>query len=160
MSDPLGGGCRCGALRYKVSGEQIAGVICHCKGCQRRTGASTGVMFVDRHRTSWTGQHRSYIDPKTTQPIRMLFCESCGSTIAALAGSYPDVQIILAASLDNPQAFVPQLHMWVSEKPHWVNISDALPQFQRHPDWEKVGGMPDIGRFIPFDASDMRLTIE
>ena len=149
MSEVLTGGCRCGQLRYHVAGRQIAGVICHCSGCQRRTGGSTGVLFVRRDLTVLTGCYRSYRDPQTSLPIHILFCENCGSTVAALAGSYPEVQIIIAASLDNPQDFVPQLHMWVSEKPQWVGISDQLPQFAGHPDWVRVGGLPDFGRLVP-----------
>jgi len=31
--------CHCGSLRAVTSGEPLLVAICHCKACQRRTGA-------------------------------------------------------------------------------------------------------------------------
>jgi hypothetical protein len=35
------------------------------------------------------------------------------------------------ATLDDPDALKPQMHIWVSEKLAWVNTDDGLPQYQR-----------------------------
>jgi hypothetical protein len=39
--------CHCGSLRATVSGEPTIVNVCHCKACQRRTGAvmHSGVYF-------------------------------------------------------------------------------------------------------------------
>lgn len=149
MGDVIRGGCRCNQLRYESTGAPILSAICHCHGCQRRTGNATGVMFLPAGETRITGDFGSYLDPETTTPIRMLFCTHCGSSVAASAGSYPDVRIVLAASLDDPARFAPRFHMWVSVKAPWVGIDDDLPQFDGHPDWEALGGPPDLGRVSP-----------
>lgn len=40
MTDfPLTGGCNCGAVRFEVTGPLALASYCHCKRCQRRSGA-------------------------------------------------------------------------------------------------------------------------
>ena len=41
MTDlPLTGGCNCGAVRYEVTEPLVVASYCHCKRCQRRSGAA------------------------------------------------------------------------------------------------------------------------
>ena len=35
---PAEGGCRCGALRFRITEAPLLTGICHCRGCQRMTG--------------------------------------------------------------------------------------------------------------------------
>jgi hypothetical protein len=37
---PLTGGCACGAVRYEVTAPIPVASYCHCKRCQRRSGAA------------------------------------------------------------------------------------------------------------------------
>jgi len=37
---PLTGGCNCGAVRFEVTKPLVAASYCHCKRCQRRSGAA------------------------------------------------------------------------------------------------------------------------
>ena len=36
---PLTGGCNCGAVRFEVTAPLVKASYCHCKRCQRRSGA-------------------------------------------------------------------------------------------------------------------------
>lgn len=102
-------------------------------------------MFFMRAQSEITGEFGAFVDPQTASPIQMIFCSTCGSTIAARPGSYPEVQIVLSAALDDTARFAPRFHMWVSEKLPWIDIVGDLPRFQGHPDWEMLGGAPDLG---------------
>ena len=42
----LSGGCACGAVRYRISGEPVRISICHCTQCQKRTGSAFGMGCV------------------------------------------------------------------------------------------------------------------
>ncbi len=37
---PLTGGCNCGAVRFEVTAPLAVASYCHCKRCQRRSGAA------------------------------------------------------------------------------------------------------------------------
>ena len=37
---PLDGGCTCGAVRYRILTKPLFVHCCHCRWCQRETGAS------------------------------------------------------------------------------------------------------------------------
>jgi len=58
--------CHCGSLRATTSGEPLLVNMCHCKACQRRTGAlaGNGAAFAKEqgeHQGLWGG--RSFIGP-------------------------------------------------------------------------------------------------
>lgn len=37
---PAEGGCRCGALRFRLTELPVVTAVCHCHGCQRMTGGA------------------------------------------------------------------------------------------------------------------------
>jgi len=43
MSEAYDGGCACGGVRYRVTGRPMFVHACHCKRCQRLSGAAFGV---------------------------------------------------------------------------------------------------------------------
>jgi hypothetical protein len=48
---PVEGGCQCGALRYRLNGAPLAVYNCHCKDCQRFSGAGWAMsMPIGRER--------------------------------------------------------------------------------------------------------------
>ena len=43
---PWEGGCRCGALRFRVSAPPLISAACHCRGCQRMTGSAFSLTLM------------------------------------------------------------------------------------------------------------------
>lgn len=46
MVAPFAGGCRCGAVRYEVSSEPVAFMLCHCRDCQYFAGGELAAIAV------------------------------------------------------------------------------------------------------------------
>lgn len=135
MTKTITGGCQCGAVRYESAAEPVISVICHCRQCQRASGAA-GNPFVGlpKAAVAITGEVRYF---ETTgdsgKPVRRGFCPTCGSRLFGLADLVPDVIAISAASLDDPAEFQPGMHVYTASAQPWDRIPDDLPAFPALP---------------------------
>ena len=124
------GGCLCGAVRFKAEGEPINVRICHCRFCQKAMGSPyfARALFPQTALTV-TGETARY---PTSERLERVFCKTCGTRLFAWRknGSAAGVAI---ATFDDPNAFVPTEHIFVSRKIDWVHIDDGLPQYQESP---------------------------
>jgi hypothetical protein len=57
------------------------------------------------------------------------FCRRCGTSLTYEQTAEDSIDMTLA-TLDEPGSLTPTCHIWVSDKPTWLNISDGLPQYQ------------------------------
>ncbi len=133
---PLTGGCNCGAVRYALAAPPLAVVACHCTSCRRQSGATFSVnLVVLADSMSLTGQPASWNDPDTEsgQPLAREFCGTCGSPIRSVPASSPGVFAVKAGTLDHPDGFAPQMHIWACSRIDWVEVPAALPSFPKGP---------------------------
>ena len=96
------GGCLCGVVRYKYSGELLRTAICHCRDCQRASGSAfhVGVIVAGKGFTVTRGElrtHRTIGD--SGRWIDRSFCPTYGSGILhSLELRGPDYIVIKAGS--------------------------------------------------------------
>ncbi len=43
---PAEGGCRCGAVRFRITKVPLLTMACHCRGCQRMTGSAFSLSLA------------------------------------------------------------------------------------------------------------------
>ncbi|MBS0242981.1 MAG: GFA family protein [Proteobacteria bacterium] len=124
------GGCLCGAVRFTAEGEPINVRVCHCRRCQKAMGSPfyARAMFEPKAVTI-SGEVVSYPSSET---LNRVFCPACGTTLFSRRANGTAIGIALAA-FDDRNAFAPTEHIWVSEKPAWMDIGDGLPQYQQGP---------------------------
>jgi hypothetical protein len=121
------GGCLCGAVRYKYSGEVLRTAICHCRDCQRASGSAfhVGVLVASEGFIVTRGElrtHRAIGD--SGRWIDRSFCPICGSGILhTLELRSPDVMVIKVGSLDEPSVVTPEYEIFVRSKLPWVSVS-------------------------------------
>lgn len=133
MSDPVfEGGCLCGAVRYRASGEPSLVCFCHCRLCQRASGAPVVPWAsFSTERVEWTaGRPTSYAS--STWAIRG-FCARCGTPLTFQFNDRPESIDLTLASLDRPQALKPNLHIHTSSRVEWLTLSDDLPAYPGPP---------------------------
>ncbi len=133
---PLQGGCNCRAVRYTLTAPPLAVVACHCTSCRRQSGAAYSVNLVVRaDRMEVSGDLATWMDPDTEsgQPLAREFCGRCGSPIRSAPGASPGVFAVKAGTLDNPDGFVPVMHIWTESRIDWVEIPEGLPSFAKGP---------------------------
>ena len=128
MELPLDGGCLCGGVRYRVSAEPSHADYCHCRMCQRSTGAPVVPwLTVAREAFAWTaGEPAVY---RSSVNAERLFCPACGTQLAFRDLADPLALDVTVASLDEPAAVPPSHHIWTSSRIAWFELADDLPRY-------------------------------
>lgn len=132
----LRGGCNCGAVGYEIAGAPLAVIACHCTSCRRQSGAAFSVNLVVRaDKMTVEGALASWMDPDTESgaPIERQFCGQCGSPIRSVPTAAPKMIALKAGTLDAPEPFAPQMHIWTRSALPWATIPDGLPRFEKGP---------------------------
>jgi hypothetical protein len=123
------GGCLCGRVRFRVSALPLDSGYCHCRMCQRNSGAPV-VAWVTVSTTgfSWIlGKPRPYAS--SVHAVRE-FCRKCGSYLVFKSTMCSDVVSVNTASFDDPGAFPPRKHIFVENRISWFQTADDLPCHQ------------------------------
>ena len=132
----LVGGCQCGALRYRIEGEPLAVVACHCTECQRATGSAFGMsMVVPREAFQIvSGETRSFKrNAESGGSVECVFCPDCGTRITHKPSKMPATLNVKPGTLDDPSWLKPALHVWVGSKQPWTPIPDGVRCFEKNP---------------------------
>ncbi|WP_243450953.1 GFA family protein [Sphingosinicella sp. CPCC 101087] len=126
MTQNITGGCLCGACRYRAAAEPINIRACHCRLCQKATGAPFYARVLV---TTDSVEIQGPVGWHASSPgIRRGFCTRCGTSLFSERAS-AGVIGLTHGGLDDPDAFPPAEHIWVSSKQAWVVPGDGLPQY-------------------------------
>ena len=88
---PLTGGCNCGAVRYEVTEPLVIASYCHCKRCQRRSGAAASPNAHPAPGAFHIVQGEDRLKHwKPQDGGEKWFCGDCGSSIFGRNLSHPD----------------------------------------------------------------------
>lgn len=132
----LQGGCSCGAVRYACDGEPVLTAHCHCRDCQRSSGAAMATVFAVPKAAfhQLQGQTATYAyTGDSGQPVVRHFCPNCGAPLFTDVTVAPELQFIRAASLDDPAQVTPSMHVYCDSALPWNQPQDSLPHFGKMP---------------------------
>jgi hypothetical protein len=124
------GGCLCAQIRYRVSGDPINSMVCHCRTC-RRVAGSPVVAWVTFPKAQFHLARGNPSEFRSTPPVRRMFCGACGTPLTYEHQDSAESIDIATCSLDEPNAFPPTHHSWLSHDLDWVRFGDGLPAFQQ-----------------------------
>jgi hypothetical protein len=128
MEEIFTGGCLCGAVRYRITAAPVEALYCHCRMCQRAHGAPV-IAWITVALDSFAvtaGRPTAY--PSSAKASRH-FCGRCGTPLTWRATDNPRLVDISIATLDNPEAVEPALHLWTESQISWFEIADHLPRY-------------------------------
>ena len=127
------GHCHCGAIRYEVQAEPKWSALCHCADCRRHAGAPVvgWVAFPSEALKVVQGQPKVYC---SSELGRRHFCPDCGTGLFYFnAVNLPGIADVQTATLDDPNAIAPQIHLQTAERLAWMERAHELPAFPRYP---------------------------
>lgn len=122
------GHCLCKAVRYEFSGKPRWVMHCHCTSCRRAVGSVVATYVgVKAERARYTAAlpHRHESSPGAYRH----FCGTCGTPVAYTGDRWPDEIHFYHGTLEDPSAWPPTGHAFVTEQVSWFEVHDELPRF-------------------------------
>lgn len=128
------GGCYCGGVRYRVSGEPAMEGQCHCRECQYITGGepNTFIAVKSADFTITKGKPNTYTRSDVPNPVTRMFCPTCGTAIGTQITAW-NLVAVKVGTLDNPAQFFPKVAIYTVDKQSFHLIPEGVPSFERLP---------------------------
>ena len=130
---PLTGHCNCGGVRYEIDAPLVSAGYCHCKRCQRRTGAAASpqariapgslrILTGEKLLREWDPGDGGF--PK-------VFCSVCGSAMWSHSPDDPEVISVRLGTFDGDPGIRPTSRTWLESAAVWEPIpDDGLERYQ------------------------------
>ena len=96
------GGCACGSVRYRLCEEPLIAHACHCRDCQRSSGApfASGVVVLVAD-TEITGTPQTHpVRASSGSLATRSFCPDCGAPLFTHSEAAPGYMSIRFSTLD------------------------------------------------------------
>lgn len=129
------GGCLCGAVHYSCAAEPMMAGHCHCEDCRRSSGSGhSSHMLVPEASVTLSGPTTAYERAADSgNVVSRHFCPTCGAAVFSTNPSMPGMMFLRVSSLDDLEAFKPQMHVYASRAPSWDKPTGDLPAFDKMP---------------------------
>lgn len=133
---PVEGGCHCGGVRYRLSGGPLGVYRCHCKDCQRLSGAAWSMSMVVHRAELEVTSGATVTYEKTADSGRRLLmhaCPVCGTKLFNEPLSSTDIYVLKPGTLDDAGWARPVGNIWTGSRLPWVEIEPEHPSYPGQP---------------------------
>ena len=140
MSEPHSlqceGGCTCRSVRYRLTSAPLIVHCCHCRWCQRESGtafALNALIETDRLELL-TGPVELVATPSASgKGQRIARCPTCRVAVwSHYAGFQERVSFVRVGTLDEPDRFPPDVHIFTESKQPWVVLPAGARVFTQY----------------------------
>ena len=136
------GGCTCRAVRYRLTSTPLFVHCCHCRWCQRETGASFALnaMIESDRVVLLKGEPETVMTPSNSgKGQEIVRCPTCRIALwSHYAGAGDKVAFVRVGTLDEPDRLPPDIHIFTASKQPWVVLPADAPAFEAYYDREKA----------------------
>ena len=137
MTTPRGhqhsGGCTCGSVRYRLTSTPLFVHCCHCRWCQRESGAAFALnAMIEADRVELlTGEPEVVLTPSLSgRGQKIARCPTCRIAVwSNYAGAGDRFRFVRVGSLDEPDRLPPDVHIFTMSKQPWVILPSGTPAF-------------------------------
>lgn len=133
MSDSFEGGCSCGAVRYRLTSPPMFTHCCHCLDCQKQTGGAFAInALIETERIEMlTGEPVIIEMPSPSGRGHEIHrCPKCQVALWSNYGRRPYLRFVRIATLDDPHAITPDVHIFTRSKVPWVRLPEGARAFE------------------------------
>lgn len=138
------GGCACRYVRYKIVADPLIVHCCHCRYCQRQTGASFALnaLFEAKNVQLASGAVNEIGVPSPSGQGQVIArCPNCAVAVWSnyfMQGIKDMVRFVRVGTLDNPDLLPPDIHIFTESKQPWINLSPDDLAVKEFYDYKKV----------------------
>jgi len=121
----LTGGCQCGAIRFALTAPPIRVSICHCRMCQKASGAPFAAFAdIEKSDFAWTrGRPAAF---KSSTIAERDFCSDCGTPLSFRRIDGERIEI-MTGTFDRPDRVIPTRQYGTEARLGWVVGIANLP---------------------------------
>lgn len=132
----LEGGCTCGEVRYRLTSLPLFVHCCHCRWCQRETGAAFALnAMIETDRVEPLRGRPKLVDTPSLsgKGQKILRCPTCEIALwSHYAGSGERIAFIRVGTLDDPDRLPPDIHIFTASKQPWVVLPPSAPAVEEY----------------------------
>jgi hypothetical protein len=147
---PLDGGCDCGLVRYRMQTRPLFVHCCHCRWCQRETGASFALnAMIESDRIVNLGAQPEIIDTPTQsgKGQKIARCPKCRIAVwSNYSGAGPVIRFVRVGTLDVPDHLPPDIHIFTASKQPWFQLPAGVPSVLEYYDRESLWSAESLAR--------------
>jgi hypothetical protein len=125
------GGCTCRAVRYRMTSRPLFVHCCHCRWCQRETGSAFALnALIEADRVELLqGEVEVIATPSNSgKGQKISRCSKCHIALwSNYAGAGDALRFVRVGTLDDPDRFPPDIHIFTASKQQWVLLPAATP---------------------------------
>jgi hypothetical protein len=135
---PVEGGCDCRTVRYRLQCAPLFVHCCHCRWCQRETGTAFALnaMIETDRMTVLAGAPEMVPTPSASGKGQSIArCPICRLALwSHYSGAGPSFSFVRVGTLDEPDRFPPDIHIFTDSKQPWVVLPPGVPSVPEYYD--------------------------
>jgi hypothetical protein len=137
------GGCTCKHIRYRMTSAPLIVHCCHCRWCQRETGASfalNAVIEAARVVVESAATPELVVTPSQSGKGQKIWrCPKCKIAVwSNYAGGGDAFHFVRVGTLDAPDRLPPDVHIYTLSKQPWVTLPAGARSFDEFYDPKEV----------------------
>jgi hypothetical protein len=147
---PMEGACTCGAVRYALTSAPLFVHCCHCRWCQRESGASFALnAMIEADRVVLrSGEPDVVLTPSNSGVGQKIArCPHCRVALWSNYGGAGDVvRFVRVGTLADPDRLPPDIHIFTASKQPWVVLPPGVPAVAEYYDREACWPATSLAR--------------
>lgn len=120
---PVTGGCHCGAIRYEIDETPLNSGMCHCRDCQKASGAPL-MVWVDMEPSKFRFTKGQPAIHESSNFAQRGFCADCGTCLTYAIKERPEEIDVAVATLDDPDVAPPSFQIFPKSSPRFMHGFD------------------------------------
>jgi hypothetical protein len=147
---PAEGGCDCRRVRYRMETPPLFVHCCHCRWCQRESGASFALnAMIEAQRVVHLTLEPEIIRTPSQSGRGQLIarCPECRVALwSHYGGAGPVIRFVRVGTLDDPDLLPPDIHIFTTSKQPWFELPKDIPAVPEYYDREKFWPRESLAR--------------